>query len=292
MGPTEVIVLGIVFVGGIGALFWRLTRSQTGTLVLQKFSLALESQERPLPTVEIVGRLQGLLAFALSILGFSPITRFTICGQELCCETSSLFGQRSQFMPLRSVSNLSAGVYKPIGMLIWSVFVIIGGGYVSLSSRSFTPLIIALPISIILLLVYVVTKKFFIELHAQSGQPISLLFRPNVLEGVPIDVEQALEVVRVIREIIVMEGSPMSPRLAPQTRQQAIEVVESVEQVDFELLDENENQARHWYSQATQYSSSGQPRLAIATLQQLIQKFPNTKTAEIARQSLGQRGPQ
>ncbi len=44
--------------------------------------------------------------------------------------------------------------------------------------------------SVILILVYVLSKKFYLEIHSQGGPSIGLLFKPNVIEGVQIDVER------------------------------------------------------------------------------------------------------
>lgn len=287
----------ILFLVGIAsAIGMRFNRNQSASLVLQKFSLAVEPQVTPQPTVEIVGRMQGVAAFVLSLMGFSPISRFTIAGPEVRYQTSSLFGQRSQFIPLRCVTTLAAGIHKPISMLIWAILIVAAGAYMSVSGRSWAPIAIALVVGIVLFVLYFITKKFYIEVYSQGGPPISLLFKPNVLEGVPIDVDQALEVVGVIRDMILAEGAETGAGARGTARFNHNAAEDDGEDYwdepvdndapDDDGDDDDERQAKHWFSQARQYSNAGQTQLAIATLQQLIRKFPNTKTAEMARRSM------
>lgn len=285
----------ILFLVGIASVIgMRLNRNQSATLVLQQFTLAVEPQVTPQPTVEIVGRMQGIVAFVLSLMGFSPISRFTIAGPEVRYQSSSLFGERSQFIPLRCVTTLAAGVHKPISMLVWAILIIAAGAYMSVTATSWAPIAIALIVGIVLIVLYFITKKFFIEVYSQGGPPILLLFKPNVLEGVPIDVDQALEVVGVIRDMILAEGAGAGTgggtarfnHHAAEDDEYNEVIVDDDDQPQDSDDDDDERQAKHWFSQARQYSNAGQTQLAIATLQQLIRKFPHTTTAEMARRSL------
>jgi hypothetical protein len=289
-------IFPVLFLGGMGIFGIRLSRNQSSTLVLQKFHLTVEPEDSPAPTVEIVGRMQGLVAFMQSSMGFSPISRFTIAGPEVRYQSSSLFGQRSQFIPLRCVTTLTAGVHKPIANLILALAFSGMGCYLSVVNLHWAPLAIGLLIGIILFAFYLITKKFFIEVHSQGGPPISLLFKPNVLEGVAIDVDQALEVVGVIRDLIVLEGTGRTPKPRAQGAPRHVEPNfhyddgEEISEDSFEpeeaVAEDDETQARHWYAQARKYSDAGQPHLAIATLKQLVQRFPNTTASEQARKSL------
>lgn len=295
MNPFDFIVPMLVL-GGMGIVGTRLSRNQSATLVLQKFHLTIEPEDTPAPTVEIIGRMQGLVAFMLTSMGFSPVTRFIIAGPEVRYQSSSLFGQRSQFIPLRCVTTLTAGIHKPIANLMIALAVTLMGGYLSVMGGHWAPIAIGLMIGIVLFVFYLVSKKFFIEVHAQGGPPISLLFRPNVLEGVAIDVDQALEVVGVIRDLIVLEGTGRTPKQRAQGLSRPAEPTfnydqpEDISEAAFEpeeaVAEDEETQARHWYTQARKYSDAGQPHLAIATLKQLVQRFPNTSASEQARKSL------
>ena len=107
--------------------------------------------------MEIVGRVQGVVAFVLSLLGFSPITRFTIAGAELRCQSSSLFGQRSQFIPLRCLATMAAGIHKPIATLVWAAMFVLLGFYISFAMGSWGPIAIALIFAIACVVSYVLS---------------------------------------------------------------------------------------------------------------------------------------
>ena len=289
----------LMFVLSIAATFGlRYARNRTSTLVIQKFHIAVEPLPTANPTVEIVGRMQGLLAFLLGLLGFSPVIRFTISGSELRCQSTSLFGQRSQFIPLRCVSTMAAGIHKPISAVVWAGFVVMFGSYSSTAMGSWIPFIVALAAALMLVVRYVLSKKFFIEVYAQGGPPISLLFQPNVLEGVPIDVDQALKVVDVIRDLILNEGSA-TPGFPARTSPPPTKVPAYVEapyeasawaSPSSDAADDDEEQARKLLAQARQFVLNGDKPRAVAILQEIIRRFPRTETADQARRNLQKRG--
>ena len=298
MGPIGLPEVIVIFLGIASAIGMRLGRNRTATLVLQKFSITVEPQATPTPTVEIVGRMQGVVAFVLSLLGFSPITRFSIAGSELRCQSSSLFGQRSQFIPLRCVSTMAAGIHKPIAAIIWAAILIVLGFYLSFEMRTWAPIAIALVVAIILVVMYVLSKKFFIEVYSQGGPPISLLFKPNVIEGVPIDIEQALEVVDVIRDMILNDGATaQSQRHATITKQHdnhpptANEVQPWTTQTKEPDVDEEEY-ATQLFAQARQHAQNGDHQHAITVLQEIVRDYSQTQIADKARRSLQKSGIQ
>ena len=286
----QLIVMGIMSTIGL-----RFARNRTSTLVIQKYEVAVEPQQAPRPTVEIVGRMQGVVAFVLSLLGFSPIIRFTIAGSELRCQSSSLFGQRSQFIPLRCVSTVTAGIHKPISALVWAAFALIFGIYLSFANRSWAPIAVALIIAAVLLVMYVVSKKFFIEVYAQGGPSIALLFKPNVLEGVAIDVDQAMAVVDVIRDMIVYEGAAVSsPRMPPPIPAPYVEApyeASAWASPTDDDTNDDEDQARQLLTRARHYAQQGEKDRAVSTLQEIVRRFPDTDTANQARKNLQKRAP-
>ena len=76
----------------------------TNSLVIHKFSISTQPLPMPTPTVEIVGRRRGIVAFFLSLIGFSPITRFILAGNQLCARNMLTTKQGSKmFSALKSV---------------------------------------------------------------------------------------------------------------------------------------------------------------------------------------------
>ena len=205
---TFIDIVGFMISFGImAAIALRVARGRSAALVLQQFRLAQQPQPAALPSVEIVGRRQGVVAFVLGLLGFSPITRLTLAGMELRCESTSLSGRRMQVIPIRQVANLAAGIHKPIGNLVSAVVLNWMGISYAIQHRTFLPITVTLVAGIVLVVLYALSKKFFIEIHSQGGPPISLLFKPNVLEGIPIDADQAMAVIGVIRDLVIASSA-------------------------------------------------------------------------------------
>ncbi|HAB12173.1 MAG TPA: hypothetical protein DCE47_10835, partial [Planctomycetaceae bacterium] len=150
------------------------------------------------------------MAFFLSLIGFSPITRFILAGNELRCQSASLFGQSSQTIPINHIATLSAGVRKPVGNLVAAAVFLLGGILLSVSTEDVIASAIGLVLATVLVIGYVLAKSFFIMVHPEGGPEIALRFQPNVIEGIPIDVERALSVVAVIRDMVISQDATTS----------------------------------------------------------------------------------
>lgn len=290
MGPLESIIppFIVLILSIIGA---GMNRNRASTLVVQKFSLSKAPRATAEPAVEIVGRMQGVIAFVLSLMGYSPVTRFTIAGAELRCESSSLFGRKFQQIPLRCVATMAAGIHKPIAALILAVFFVILGFSMYFSTSSLIPLAIFGALSAISGVAYFFSKKFFIEVYPQGGPAISLLFRPNVIEGVPIDAERAFAVVSVISDLIVHMGN--EPRAASTKIQPWATDDDRVEAWTAEpehASDRAEDDADALLAQAKAFAQSGNRDQAISTLRDIIRRFPKTVAAQQARKNLERSG--
>lgn len=289
--PIELVgLLLLLFLAIAAAIGLRLSRNRASTLVLQKFTLAASPLPLPHPTIEIVGRLQGIVAFILSLMGFSPITRLTVAGSEIRCQSSSLFGQRSHFIPLRCVSSCAAGIHKPISAIVWAVVITIIAIYLSLVSKSWAPIALGLVSAVALTAVYVLNKKFFIEVHPQGGPAIVLLFKPNVIEGVPIDVERALAAIAVIRDMILQQGETRSPDVLPVAPDQPSQEAEPSQWSEQLEEEETEELARKRFAEARQLAQSGHRQQAISILQEIVELFPTTDIAQKARRTLQKAG--
>ena len=116
LGIVEVAVVAVVFiVGALGAFGSRATK-----LVLQKLVAHEPALGEASPVIELVGRQQGIISFALTLLGLSPITEFKVTHDEVCFNATSMFGRQNQAVPLRAISSVTAGVQKPISYLLFA----------------------------------------------------------------------------------------------------------------------------------------------------------------------------
>jgi hypothetical protein len=296
----EIIGTVVVLLAFAALVGMRLANSRSSTLVLQEFKVDRLPSRRVKKEVEIVGRLQGIIAFCLSLLGFSPITRFFIAGSELRCESSSLFGQRLQFIPLRSVSNVSAGVHKPFAAIVFAGLLPFVGIYILVVAQSWIGLGLCLLGSVILVLVYVLSKKFYLEVYSQGGPSIGLLFKPNVIEGVQIDVERALSIVTVIRDLVVDSNEKPTVNAIdnfgdaitePSTEWMAEPAAELLsEQFQPPPIPNDDLESKKLFAQARELSQEGKTDLAIAVLREIISKYPNSGAAAQAKRSLQRSG--
>lgn len=278
----------------------RLSNSRSSTLILQEFKLDRLPARRAKKEVEIVGRLQGVIAFCLSLLGFSPITRFFIAGSELRCESSSLFGQRLQFIPLRSVSNVCAGVHKPFAALVFAGLLPFIGIYLLIAFNSLIGIGVCVLGAVLLILMYVISKRFYLEIHSQGGPSITLLFKPNVIEGVQIDADRALSVVTVIRDLVIESiKTPTQSTLddlgianngpsAIWMTEPAVEIPS--ERFQAESIPNDDLEAKKLFAQARELSRDGKTDLAVAVLREIISKYPFSSAAKQAKRSLEKSG--
>jgi hypothetical protein len=277
------------------------------TLVAQKFHLSVAPKRPTEPAVEIVGRAQGVIAFVLSLMGISPITRFIVAGSELRLQRTSVLGESAHYIPLRSISSLSGGVKKPITTLVVGTFIIVLGVGSSIASRSWIPIVISFVLAIICLIYYALSKRFFLAVYPHGGPGIQLMFAPNVLEGVSINSEQTLAVIAVIRDLILAKGeeAPLALTAAvesadferphqgqPQTwsemKPEEFEPLE-VEPLEVETIDVEEL-ANNLYSSARALAQSGEQQKAIAALKDILRRYPTTEAAKKARRNLERAG--
>ncbi len=302
MPVSDEVVFGwIILLATAAGVIGYFMRRQAATLVLQKFSFSAPPQPATRPTVEIVGRVRGIIAFVLTLVGFSPITRFTIAGTELRYQTTSLLGQRSHFIPLRCVASVAAGVHKPLTAIVMAALMTVLGIYGSIASGSWAPVAIGLVLAIGLVVLYLLSKKFYVEVYANGGPPIILMFKPNVLEGVPIDVEQALDVIGVIRDLVMQQGPaaaaaargvPAVPVEAPASEPALPPPPPPAASSTDYAAAELEAMAGDLFAEAKKLAQAGQRSQAIAMLQDLVCQFPDTRAAERARRSLDKSGAQ
>ena len=261
------------------------------SLVIQKFSLSTQPLPMPAPTVEIVGRSRGILAFLLSLIGFSPITRFTLAGNELRCQSASLFGQSSQTIPINQISTLSAGVRKPVENLVGAAVFLLGGISFGISNEEWPPFIVGLVLAIVLVAGYVLAKSFFIKVYPEGGPEIALDFKPNVIEGGPIDVDRALSVIGVIRDMVLYQETttPAVPtESVPISTSREPDQPTPAEPPLPEPSQDDEDTAKELFEEARKRAATGLTNDAVALLRGIVDQFPRTWSAQQAERTLAQ----
>jgi hypothetical protein len=263
------------------------------------------------PVIELVGRQQGLISFLLTLIGISPITEFTVTRDEVCFNSTSLFGKRNQAVPLRAVCSVAAGIRKPISYLIFAFLFLVGGVIGSFQGlwrdgffTSLGLLVFTLAMTAFLIWLYAINKRFFVSIHAQSGPPIMLSFKPNVIEGVPLDLEGALRMVKVVREHVLASsalhssgsGAPSPPPFsyapakakphdgdassAPPPFSNGIQGIAVATYPEPETL----------LQKARDLIKNAQRQEAIVVLRDIVTRFPETQEATVAKSTLERAG--
>lgn len=311
LGPVEILVAAVLICTVYAAF-----SSLTTKLVIQKVAAHESATGESSPVIELVGRQQGVLSFLLTLVGISPITDFKVTPEEVCCNSTSLFGRRNQAVPLRAISSVAAGVRKPVGYLFVAFcFLVVGvfGGIGVLwrdgLSNFIASLLVCGALAAVFIWLYAINKTFFVSIHAQGGPPILLAFKPNVIEGVPLDLDRALRVVKIIRDRVVASTSPMHQVSAGQAHQISV-ATSNGHQVSHSPPEDAEATPRGAMDyDFTSYSDSPSPQNPEALLQEarslikqgkrqeavdvlrdLVVRFPGSSEAGVAKSTLAKAG--
>jgi hypothetical protein len=309
LGTLELVIVGVFLLVGVAAAL----SGRTTKLVLQKLVAHEAASGESQPVIELVGRQQGLISFLLTLVGISPITDFKITPDELCCNSTSLFGRQNQSVPLRAISSVSAGVRKPVGYLFLAfVFLLVGvfGGLGVLWNEGIFRFVLTLLVfgafAGLFTWLYVINKRFFVSIYTHGGPPVLLSLKPNVIEGVPLDLERALQVVKIIRERILTSSGPApvaalgsaparaandrSAGQAPPAFEPGPAAPPSFDYDDFSGTDPEPALADLLLQQARDLIKQGQRQAAVAVLQEIVLRFPGSAEAGVAKATLQKAG--
>jgi hypothetical protein len=308
MGPIEILV-GAVLVGTVYAAFSSLTTK----LVIQKVAAHESATGESSPVIELVGRQQGILSFLLTLVGVSPVTDFRVTSEEVCCNSTSLFGRRNQAVPLRAISSVAAGVRKPVGYLFVALcFAAVGvfGGLGVLWNDGLTNFLAAIlvcgALAAVFAWLYAINKTFFVSIHAQGGPPILLAFKPNVIEGVPLNLDRALQVVKIIRDRVVASTSPVPPgsgghapalnasapngHQVPHSDYDASAPVASEYEFSTDSVSPSARIPEELLQETRSLIKQGKRQEAVDVLREIIVRFPDSDEAGVARSTLAKAG--
>lgn len=318
VGEEDVAGLGIVelAIGG-GMLFFVAVAAlggRTTKLVLKKLVAHEAATPETRPIIELVGRQQGIISFLLTLVGISPITDFRLTPDELCCNSTSLFGRQNQAVPLRAISSVAAGVRKPISYLFVAFALLIVGVFGGLGVlwneglyKFLLTLVVCGSLAALFLWLYAINKRFFISIYTQGGPPILLSLKPNVIEGVPLDLERALEVVKIIRNRVLASANPTpaaaaSPLPAPSMNGNSLGQPSPAlfdpspaahpiyEYEDYSVGDPVPERPEKLLQQARDLIKQGKRQDAVSTLREVVVRFPDSSEAGIAKATLEKAG--
>lgn len=196
--PPQSTMFMFVWLGLMVGLIWgvaNLFSKKPPKLVLRKFSI----NKPGTPThIEIRGRDAGVIGWLLTTMRLKDETTLHITGDQISFVRASLFGKKQQTIPIPSVASASSGYERPIGLLIFGVIVFLIG----LFSGSGKGIANGIIVAAVFVLLYVLLKKIVVSIETSGGSNIGISFARSVIENIPVDIEQAQQVVDTInREI-------------------------------------------------------------------------------------------
>ncbi len=194
-GPFVLIILMIAIVIAAMASRRRTGNHSIPTLALRSFKIDPQSLNGW--SIQIIGRPIGLIAWLLTVMKLDTETRLEVTDLQISIKSASLSGEFNNFIPLPNVSSTHCGYAKPIWLLIIAAITFLGGLLLAANADGGGPLVVvAVIIAALLVGVYFLRKTITILLVTDGGVPLSIRFKPGVIEGVPVNIAltvQALE---------------------------------------------------------------------------------------------------
>ena len=251
--------------------------------------------------VELLGRREGLVAFLLTLIGLSPTTALVVNAREAVCETVGLLGVANRSVPMDRVALVSSGSKVAFEYIISAALMgLIGVGATigSLFANNFVGSLLAVMVTAafiaVSVLLYRLNKRFYVGVFSQSGWPLLLGFKPNVIEGVELNLDRAMEMSATIRDLVIKAGGRRDQAAAaspsPPTVHSPAEVVSHPRDTNRLISEEDAVSARDLLIDAQRCIRDGKRDEAIAVLRQVLRQYPLTPEADQAKRSLERAG--
>ena len=295
---TTVIYLAVLFWTFVVSKLISLFVGGGVSLVVQKLSIQKEGHEPVSAGIEIMGRREGLIAFLLTLIGLSPTTTLIVNTREAVCRTTGLLGIAHQSVPLDRVAQVTSGSKVAFEYIVGAVITGLIGLVLTIGvvlqfqviAIFGVPMLTALFIGIAVGL-YFLNKRFYVGVFPQGGWPMLLVFKPNVIEGVELNLERALEIAGIIRTLTVDSRQGPKESAEIRTGRQDQQPANSIPQPSSAQSDDGEQITPESLLHDAQHQiRAGQRDDAIATLRFLVRQFPDTTEATQAARSLARAG--
>jgi hypothetical protein len=196
VGEIVIIVLIIfIYTGLFVFVVRRILQISRPAIILEKFNIDdSPSAQKP---IEIVGHAYGLKAWLLFKMGFDSETKLSVYDSKITFKRSGfIYGETHQVIPMINISSVFYGYSKPFDFLIIGIIFLFFGHYLLASFILGAILIIAY---------FFVPKKIFISLKIIGGTQVSFSFKPNLVENVDVNIEQAHKVINIINDNILIQ---------------------------------------------------------------------------------------
>lgn len=153
---------------------------------------------------------------------------------------------------------------------------------------------------------YAINKRFFVSIYPQGGPPIMLSLKPNLIEGVPLNLDRALRVIKLFREKVLashasLASTPLAAAVSTngshttaspvgQTMFSGVEQMKPEPEIFSGWSDAVEIDPESLLRQARDLIATGGREEAILVLRDIILRSPTSKEASVARSTLTKAG--
>ena len=203
----------------LGAVGFAVSKLRSRRSMISLVTLTSYELDAAAGTLEIKGRAPGLVGWLLNVVGLGAVTTFSVTSEEVRLNGKSMSGETLIILPADSVSVTRARFINPIWALAMIIFITLMAGLVilgllvsgGLSPETMFPVLFGWFVpSLLFLLAYMFGKKLAIEVdsHRGSGPTIGISFKPSVLDGVNMTMDQLTMCAELINRRVIRPKSP------------------------------------------------------------------------------------
>jgi hypothetical protein len=227
LGLTALVPLVVLAVVFVAYKSWRAGPSLGPALVLRDFYVNDRATDPR--AVEIRGRVQGIIAWLLTVIGVDTETTMTVTADRFSLQSASFSGREVSQVPLARVASTYSAYYQPTWAAMLSVLSGACGLLGALSHHdtdggsAMYPLLTGLLFAALFGYIFKSGQKIRIWIETLGGATIGVCFKPSFIEGVSVSLDNALRVAALINNQVMRAANPNTvPIKAPAATSQTL----------------------------------------------------------------------
>ena len=174
-------------------------------LVLKRFELNEDLNNKAVPFVSIEGRKSGVISWILTFIGIAATNSLESNSEQVIFKTQSLYGESNSFIPLTAVSELTGGYTRNFTYLMLTVIFIIFG-IVSVFAAGPFGLIAGLVLAVIFGILFWLSKRLEIVIVTNGGSRSGLAFKRSLIGNVAVDIDKVKKAIGIINNTVLSAG--------------------------------------------------------------------------------------
>jgi len=201
VGQYIAIIIGIIVLITI-IKFFRWKDKEIIALVLKKFELNEDLNNKSVSLVLIEGRKAGIISWLLTLVGISATTSLEANSEQLIFKQQSLYGETNNFIPLPAVAELTGGYTRKFNYLILCIF-FLAGGLISAPFTAFIGLIAGIILAVIFGILFWLSKRLEIIVGTNGGTHPGIAFKRSIIGNLAVDIDKVKKTITVINQAIL-----------------------------------------------------------------------------------------